>query len=342
MAVRYTDARNLANTLADGAQYADLQGDDAEAVERLLDLLHLGRAMRQDPLLISQLVGIGIDALATDAAQQVAPTLALGPAGPHDDRDERPDNPCVAAGVARAGAEAHRGCCSTAGTTTLTSAGRSQRNARLSSTCSTNGRPGRGRSGRSRSRRCCAGWPGSRSSWKRPGSPPSAAARRVLARLPKEAEEDDGAPPIALFGRPPDAGTIPRYSRWFDEDLSGPAGLARAMEQHFRVEAERRATAVSFAARLYRHDAGRWPASLAELVPEYLPAVPIDPFHDGDQPLGYVVQRGALPGGGDRPLVYYDPGPASRRGGRRRAHDRLADGPPRGPAADDETGSTAT
>jgi hypothetical protein len=30
----------------------------------------------------------------------------------------------------------------------------------------------------------------------------------------------------------------------------------------------------------YRQDHGRWPKALSELVPDYLPAVPIDP-HDG-------------------------------------------------------------
>ena len=43
-------------------------------------------------------------------------------------------------------------------------------------------------------------------------------------------------------------------------------------------------------------------------MPAYLQAVPTDPFLEGDKPLGYVLQRGTLPGGGDRPLVYYDAG----------------------------------
>jgi hypothetical protein len=73
----WNQARHLANTLADGAHYAHLRGDDAEAVERLLDLLHLARSLRQDPHLVGQLVAIGLDALSAHAVQQIAPTLRL-------------------------------------------------------------------------------------------------------------------------------------------------------------------------------------------------------------------------------------------------------------------------
>jgi hypothetical protein len=82
----------------------------------------------------------------------------------------------------------------------------------------------------------------------------------------------------------------------------------RFVEQYFRMLGERRATAVSLAARLYRADHARWPDRLDQLVPAYLPALPADPFHDDDRPLGYVVLKGALPGGGDRPLVFFDAG----------------------------------
>ena len=51
----------------------------------------------------------------------------------------------------------------------------------------------------------------------------------------------------------------------------------------------RRIAAVALAVRLYRADhAGRWPESLGELVPTYLPAVPIDPFAAGGRPLRYL------------------------------------------------------
>jgi hypothetical protein len=53
----------------------------------------------------------------------------------------------------------------------------------------------------------------------------------------------------------------------------------------FRSQAELRCAVVAIAAERYRKDHGAWPAALADLVPAYLGAVPIDPF-DG-QPLRY-------------------------------------------------------
>jgi len=66
--------------------------------------------------------------------------------------------------------------------------------------------------------------------------------------------------------------------------------------------------------RLYYLDHGRWPDRLDELVPTYLPALPADPFHDDGRPLGYTIAKGALPDGGDRPLISFDAGPADPAG----------------------------
>lgn len=57
----------------------------------------------------------------------------------------------------------------------------------------------------------------------------------------------------------------------------------------WRGRAERRMVATIVALHLYEHDHHRWPASLAELVPKYLPAVPADPFSAAGKPIGYVV-----------------------------------------------------
>jgi hypothetical protein len=58
---------------------------------------------------------------------------------------------------------------------------------------------------------------------------------------------------------------------------------------HYRALTERRLAATCLAARLYAadHD-GRYPNSLDELVPDYLPSVPADPFAAGGKRLGYV------------------------------------------------------
>ena len=55
----------------------------------------------------------------------------------------------------------------------------------------------------------------------------------------------------------------------------------------FRNLAWRRMAATALAIRLYQLDHGQRPADLAQLVPEYLPAVPLDPFNPTGGPLRY-------------------------------------------------------
>lgn len=60
-----------------------------------------------------------------------------------------------------------------------------------------------------------------------------------------------------------------------------------------------RAAAVGLAVRLYWNDIGHYPATLADLVPKYLPAVPADPLAKADRPLGYLLAEG-----GKRPIIW--------------------------------------
>ena len=67
---------------------------------------------------------------------------------------------------------------------------------------------------------------------------------------------------------------------------------------NFRNTAERRMTAIALAARLYAADhGGKPPAKLDDLVPKYLPALPLDPFAAAPQPLKYINDP-------DKPIVY--------------------------------------
>ena len=292
----WNDARTLANTLGDGAEYAHLRGDDAEAVERLLDGLHLGRSVRQDPSILSQLVGLGISALALDAAQQIVPTLNLGApargtaASPAQARlllaallDEDPprqwfvrtlyrERIAMLAALDQLAAETwaiHPAADATAVRWLR------EFDLLIKTAGQQNGRQ----------------------------------ARKTLRLLRGAAEPDYSSP----FGLPGRQQPVPRYSRWFDGfGVSGPEGLARSLEMFHRESAERRMTAVMLAARLYRKDHGRWPDDAAALVPAYLDAIPADPLRDNGGPLGYVVLRGALPDGADWPMVFSD---ASEAGG---------------------------
>ena len=86
----------------------------------------------------------------------------------------------------------------------------------------------------------------------------------------------------------------------------GEAGtsIAKAAERFNRSNAERTMAAMSLACHLFRTDKGRWPTSLEEILATSLPGVPADPWGDGTQTFAYVLIKGGLPDGSDRPLVY--------------------------------------
>ena len=96
---------------------------------------------------------------------------------------------------------------------------------------------------------------------------------------------------------------------------------------YFRHVASRRMTAVAVAAAGYRVERGRLPATLSDLVPDYLTEVPVDPMaveaplklgvsQDG-RPIVYSVGEDGVDdlGGGDDGVVYLDPGPPGGWGG---------------------------
>lgn len=63
--------------------------------------------------------------------------------------------------------------------------------------------------------------------------------------------------------------------------------LTRSVELWLRARGKSRALVTAIAAEQFRLAKGRWPASLDELVPTYLDAVPVDPFDD--KPIRYAV-----------------------------------------------------
>lgn len=287
----WNQTRKLANTVADGAQYFHVLGNDAESIERLLDVFHLARSVRQDPAVIPQLIGIGIDALSLHAAQQIIPTLNLEssdgaiPASEAQARalisvllDERESYECFSRALRRERVImlnmlndlaretwAIRPLADRTGVRWMHDfdiliAADAQRNA--------------------------------------------AAARNTVAQIPTVASSNVFLPGLFGGARPPKE--IPRYSRWFERFQ--PGSLSYSLGQFHRVSAERRATAIIVAARLYRHKHGRWPDDAAALVPTYLDKLPADPFRANGGPIGYVLQKGTLPDGRDRPLVFIEAG----------------------------------
>ncbi|MCY2951730.1 MAG: hypothetical protein NTU53_07100 [Planctomycetota bacterium] len=281
------EAKQLANTIADGAEYSHLKGDDGEAMERLMDLLHLARSLRQDDFLVSQLVAIGIENIACNRMQMIGPGLRFDGTAttrPATRAMVRPlidrllEDGLIADGIRRSFLIERVmwiDYCRTASAGTWFIRPLADRNIiRVNRNMAIMQEASK-----------CNNWPD---------------AKDVLKRCKWD-------PPVgaAIFWGPTPAPsrTVPRYSRLFH----GWAGdLSAYLERQFRVLAERRVTAVSLACQLYRADEGHWPHRLDELVPKYLPAAPKDPFYDDGRPLGYAVFKGGLPDGADRPMIFYN------------------------------------
>lgn len=97
--------------------------------------------------------------------------------------------------------------------------------------------------------------------------------------------------PTARQRLPPDPTRGPaakQVSRFFSRILS--SSLDRAVYIRFRLCADRRMAGTSLAMRLYEVNHGRRPAALPELVPDYLPAVPLDPFDPNDEMIRYLPE----------------------------------------------------
>jgi hypothetical protein len=269
--------RNLANILADSAEYQQLTGNDAAALERVRDILHLSASIRQEDPMFPQLVSIGIDAMAANTIMLMGPGLRLD-----RDANARISAQAIIADLLndaplRDGVRRSLVFERAIFQETRTNAGdgtwvmrpladaqlvRDHRNFDVLTAAVA-------------------------------GAENKPAFVAAIAQMTAEA---------ALMAEPRSSQTYrdtPRYSRWFGTDPS----YDRYLETAFRVLGERRMAAVALAANLFRADHHRWPNTLDELVPAYLPSVPLDPFAEG-KPIGYVLQRGTLPGGGDRPLLF--------------------------------------
>jgi hypothetical protein len=265
-------SRQLANHLGDGAVLSHLQGNDAEAIERIRDTFHLARSLQNEDDFIAQLTAIGIDGLAIARASVIAPGLRFKPAN----------------GVRPATREQVRALIAEMLDEHMLREQLTKmywRERLLSA-----------QSLKSDTRAGWALWPLLANDTLRYRAVMAQAARAIqktnlteaLIGIPTWESEKTGA------NRP---------SRWFTRQF----GFENGIVTFFRVFAERRMIAVSLAIQLYREDEGHWPATLDELVPKYLAAVPRDPLPKEEKLIGYLVLKGVLPGGGDRPLVFTEP-----------------------------------
>lgn len=275
-------SRQLANTLADGAVYAHLTGNDAEALERVQDILHLARSLRQDEFMVSHLVAMGIDALAYDATQKIAPGLRIdGQAGAATRPqvraliDQLLDEREAWAGLERSLRGERVAAMDYAdhladGTWCVHPLVQMQH-------VRTNPIMDQTLEGMRRG------------NW--------ADAQSAMQSHSRYIDEN------MLHGF---SGSMVRYSRFFG---GRTPYVVRYCRTHFRSIAERRMTAVALAVRLYRIDHGKWPEKLADLAPAYISEIPKDPFCNDGRTIGYRLMRGGLPDGTDRPLLYVEEGP---------------------------------
>ena len=281
----WTKLRQAARTLSAGALTAGQVGDAGGAAERVREMLRVGRAAEaQLPELMTHLLRTGIDDLACSTLEALLPKLALAPG------DAAP------AALARAELAALRDAL-------LVTEPRPDEMrrailgehvilldwARLLTV------PGADLPTDFDNRGSISGiweirYP---SSWR----PASAAVSLGMLRVLKhqhaylQAARCDNYPAAVIAMKPaqPEPMNWLAYTpfgsgQWIQSDLQ------RVFWLHFRALARRRMAAAAVAVRLYELDRGARPPTLAALVPDYLPRVPLDPSDPAGQPIRYLPQ----------------------------------------------------
>ncbi len=76
------------------------------------------------------------------------------------------------------------------------------------------------------------------------------------------------------------------------DEWSGYDRLVEYRTSYLHAIAELRVLICNLAVRAFRHDQRRLPLQLEELVPDYLPSIPIDPFNENA--LGYCPVDGVF------------------------------------------------
>ncbi len=272
-----TPQRELSKLARTSATFHADDGNHAEAIETILDLdaMAVKLSPRGDAVLITHLVGVAIEAVAAGTLEEITPTLVTADAKL---AVEMPANPVTVGKVTRlirllTNEDAIR--------VSAREAFYAERASLLDL-----------------SSFMCQG------TWVIGG----VGSTTVSARLLRPMFVLDGARSIRLMTRDADAMC---ESNWpaaqlvsVDDDELVPTTLVnlqarpvtclfmssfgRAIELHFRTLAMRRMAAVALAIRLYELDHGRRPASLEDLVPDYIEVLPVDPFAADERTFGYL------------------------------------------------------
>lgn len=261
--------RKLALLVGEAARDRHLRGDDAGAVEMIRDMLAIARAVEKSPALVSHLVAIGIDSLAVAATEDICHDLRVGNIGATTN---------AAGGVTPAAVRGLIAELLDIGDLRdgMVGAYRFERMQALDSyEMMSAGQMGVGQAG--------AGYLKLLRPMNNRDSIHVIRGFEVLANAGGESSLP--AAESRLASAPP----LPTYQKFrvvlLLYHILQPA-MARALNQHFMAIADRRMAGIALAIRLYEIDHGRRPGSLKDLVPDYLPEVPLDPFTE-DEPIVY-------------------------------------------------------
>jgi len=278
------DQRSLANVSRAASTYERLRGNDAEALEYLRDVLAIADASDAQPVMIGHLVAAGVRAVATHEIGAMAPGLTI--------RDGKGAN-------GAATSDQVRGTIRALLDETRSEAGfrqglRGERVLQLDTS--------RMLADRKLDLNTVMGTTsGGRAGF---GAPPMPRGMiltdaLIMARQTTDLlKAYDASPDYQAFklNAPPVPAAVRNNPKLHLLVAILMPAYDRFVIQQYRGKADRRLAAVSLALRLYAADhAGKYPAKLDELVPQYLPAIPKDPFAAGDKPLGYSTSDPSAP-----------------------------------------------
>jgi hypothetical protein len=293
--------RDLAKLLVVTAIHQHQTGDDAGAIESIRDMLAVARHVEDgEPILISHLVRVAIDALATNTVEAICTDLRVAPAEP----------PAQGRGVPRHWPGGFRSNANQSPTADQAASRDSvealiaelldERSLQASSKLSMYGE---------RMMQLDAVVALTQGRFGLTSAPMASSAglfNRCTALLLAPAWKLDGLRMIERTTRMAEATSAqnwPAAASMIPATLQPPSGpaavvrlmssilepsLDRAVQTHFRLRTDRRLAATGLAVRLYELDHGRRPDVLTELVPDYLASIPTDPFHADNAEIRYL------------------------------------------------------
>lgn len=282
--------RNLANLLGDTALYEHFQGNDTQAVADVRTIMHQGRIVGDQPFLVTWFVGAGIDALAIARLEIMASDLHIAQDAPtrqstgEVSREEirslildllggRQDGRSMARALKAERVFAVDYLDAIFGSSLLLkpvfrldTARSVDRDTEIAAACIL----------------------------------PTLPAARTAIRPPTPMEQQLRNMPSGMSFPPGARSSLPidpaLRTRLLATMIVAPDSMAAVVH---RAVCDQRMAAIMLAFRLYVLDHSRYPQTLQDLVPEYLPTMPPDPMAPDGRPFGYFIAAD-----GKRPILY--------------------------------------